>query len=191
MHQQNPIFPSRKGDLRYQPGSHRRTSFPRPASCPPEEGSSQPGGITAMPARPAAPSPPTHAPHCPNTRCVRTRGCRAGPSQLPGSSGTAGAAASPRAAPREGRAGQGRAAAARDSRRGGGGRQVHVFGSVVELLGVAVGGHGGAGPHRAGPSSRQHNAAGPRPRPGRTGRAGGGRAALARAKAEPPLAGRK
>lgn len=91
----------------------------------------------------------------------------------------------------EGRAGQGRAAAARDSRRGGGGRQVHVFGSVVELLGVAVGGHGGAGPHRAGPSSRQHNAAGPRPRPGRTGRAGGGRAALARAKAEPPLAGRK
>lgn len=48
----------------------------------------------------------------------------------------------------EGRAGQGRAAAARDSRRGGGGRQVHVFGSVVELLGVAVGGHGGAGPGR-------------------------------------------
>lgn len=73
---------------------------------------------------------------------------------------------------------------------------MHVLGRIVELLGVAVGGHDGAGRLRSGPrrsapgpaagSAAQRTAAPPPP-----GRTGGQRATLARAAPAPPPAGRK
>lgn len=74
---------------------------------------------------------------------------------------------------------------------------MHVLGRIVELLGVAIGGHDGARPGRAapGPSRRQRSVAHSGRRHLRArragGRAGGDGAALAREAPAPPPAGRQ